>query len=130
MTTTKHTRRYTAQSWAEVGYTWQIEAPETLSSMEVEKLQEALLYWSNEPDQKHLHDLLEDRYACEDYGLENLDQLRKVRFCVQCRHREFGASSFSKVVSDRDAAKESWNEIESAHSEVQRLLDEKDGGAS
>ena len=89
------TRRYTAESCHTVGYRWEIDAPTTLRPEEVERFQDALVYWTDEPKQEHVAELLADEYTCEEYELANLDELRKVEIYAESCHRETWAQSFA-----------------------------------
>ena len=84
------TRHFTASSCHEIGYQWRIEAPAGLTDAELERLQEALVDWSDEPKQTHLDTLLGDPCTLEEYGLAETDRslLEQVVFELSVVHRE------------------------------------------
>lgn len=91
------TRRYSASSRHEFGFVWNIEAPASLSSAEVERLHEALVHWSDDPAQSDLDNLLADEEVCEEYRLVSIDDLNRVRFTVRLVHGEQWSQDVSVV---------------------------------
>ena len=44
-------KRYTSESCHSIGYSWEIDAPESLSAEDVEALQQALIDYTDTPQQ-------------------------------------------------------------------------------
>lgn len=94
-----NTKRYTAESCHDIGYAWEIEAPDNITAEELEKLQQALCNWTDEPDQARLNEMLEDDIYLEDYELneDKMEFYKAITINVESVHRGSFIQSFQEV---------------------------------
>ena len=94
-------KRYTSESCHSVGYSWEIDAPESLSVEDVEALQQALIDYTDTPQQSDLEALLSmvTEYLA-DYieDVESkLEDIAQVTFYAERVHGEAFTQSFKEV---------------------------------
>lgn len=93
-------KKYSCASCHEIGYSWYIEAPDTLTTEQVEKVMEALTEWSDTPDQKDLAEMLENMGSQEMEENElsgvSMEELTKIKIDVSSVHRDYWVQDFEK----------------------------------
>ena len=99
-----NTNRFTAESCHEIGFGWEIDAPESITEEEIEGIIDMLINNTDDPSQEELQIMLHDQYACEslaDHNLshERLDLYKQISISVECVHR----SSFSQSIERQNA---------------------------
>ena len=85
---------YTAESCHHVGYGWTIKAPATIHYDQVERIVEAVVSWTDHPDQKALSEMLADKIYLEGYGIKIVPELTKIEIDINGVHRESFHQSF------------------------------------
>lgn len=100
------TRTYTSASCHEVGYGWHITAPSEVNPSEIEKLQDALVSWHDEPDQKHIDEVLKCHDDYENAPDDLIQLLMQVRFEVKAVHRDCFTQSFEETTVQKTEARQ------------------------
>lgn len=87
-------KRYTAESCHEIGYSWIIDAPQGLTSEDVEKLQDCLVSYTDTPDTAQMLEMLDDINYCDGLDVSKLELFKQVVLYVESVHRETFTQSF------------------------------------
>ena len=93
-------KRYTSESCHSIGYSWEIDAPESLSAEDVEALQQALIDYTDTPQQSDLEALLSmiPEYLSNyiEDAESKVEDIAQVTFSVERVHGEAFTQSFSE----------------------------------
>lgn len=94
-------KRYTSESCHSIGYSWEIDAPESLSAEDVEALQQALIDYTDTPQQSDLEALLSmiPEYLANyiEDAESKAEDIAQVAFSVERVHGEAFTQSFSEA---------------------------------
>ena len=92
-------KHFTLESCHETGYAWEVDAPETVTVDEIEKITTALVNYTDEPTQETLNNLLKDECFCDDYEIDEsqLPIYRKIIIRVRSVHRDPFVQSLFEV---------------------------------
>lgn len=81
------TTMYTTQSIHDVGYLWNITAPDGLTVDDIAALQDALVDYTAAPDMTQMFEMLEDPHYCSGLDASKMELFKQVAFSISPVYR-------------------------------------------
>lgn len=81
-------KNFTAQSCHSIGYAYDIDAPEELNADDIEAVLDALIDYTDTPDNAALQSMLSDEFYTQELDTNKMTLYKQISISVECVHRE------------------------------------------